>query len=271
MRRVTANVYVETNSRGCNFSWVVTQEGVVVIDTPLVPSDAVKWREDITSYGPIRYVINSEPHMDHFSGNRFLGGTIISHEGTRESILKASLEQLQEMLKRIAPESPLPPKDFIFRPPDITFSQSLNLYLGKHTFKLINMPGHTPYQLVIYVPEEKVLFTSDNVVYRVQPYLHQALPYAWLDTLEQMQQFEAEIFVPGHGNVCDRNCLQEMSTVIQTWINAINKALDEDLTLEEAQKHISMIDRFPYLDQNPRTKVVENMNITHLYDVLKKK
>ena len=64
---------MSTGSNG--FAWVVTREGVVVIDTPLVPSDAIKWCQEITKFGPIRYVINTEPHMDHFSGNYFLGGT----------------------------------------------------------------------------------------------------------------------------------------------------------------------------------------------------
>jgi cyclase len=271
MQKIATNVYTEISSRGCNFSWVVTKDGVVVIDTPPVPSDAVKWREEISQYGPIRYVINTEPHMDHFSGNRFLGGTVIGHDGVREAIIQAPLEQLKDMIKRFAPESPPPAKDFRFRPPDITFSQNLTLYLGDHTFKLMNMPGHTPFQAVIYVPEERVAFTSDNVVYRVGPYLHQSLPSAWLDTLQKMQQLEADVFVPGHGNVCGKSGLKDMSTLIQTWIDTVQKALDAGITLEEAKKQITMVGRFSLLTRDARTEMIEGMNITRLYEVLQKK
>lgn len=271
MQKIASNVYTEINSRGCNFSWVVTSEGVVVIDTPPVPSDAIKWRDEISKYGPIRYVINTEPHMDHFSGDRFLGGTVIAHDGVRETILKAPLEQLQDMIKRFSPESPPLDKDFHFRLPDITFSHKLTFYMGTHTFKLINMPGHSPFQSVVFVPEEKVVFTSDNMVYRVHPYLHQSLPYEWLDSLKQMQQLEADVFVPGHGNVCDRSGLDEMIALIQAWIDAVKKALDEGMTLEEAKKQITMVGRFPYLTRDARTEMIEGMSITRLYEVLRKK
>ncbi len=271
MQQIAPNVYCEIGSRGCNFSWVVTREGVVIIDTPPVPSDAVKWREEISKFGPIRYVINTEPHMDHFAGNAFLGGTVVGHDGVRNAILQGSLEELREMVKRFAPESPPPAKDFHLRPPDITFSQNLTLNLGEHTFELINMPGHTPYQAVVYVPEEKVVCTSDNVVYRHESYLHQSLPFAWLETLQKMQQFEADVFVPGHGNVCDKSGLKDMSALIQAWIDTVQKAVDAGLTLEEAKKQVTMVGRFPYLTREARTEIIEGMNITRLYEVLRKK
>ena len=271
MRKIAPNVYTEISSRGCNFSWVVTKEGVVIIDTPPVPSDAVKWREEISKYGPIRYVINTEPHMDHFAGNAFLGGTVIGHDGVREAISKAPLEQLQDMIKRFAPESPPPARDFRFRLPDITFSQNLTLHLGEHTLKLINMPGHTPFQAMVYVPEEKVVFTSDNVVYKVAPYLHQSVPFSWLDSLQKMQEMEADVFVPGHGNVCDKSGLKDMSTLIQSWIDTVQKALDAGMNLEQAKKQVTMVGRFPYLTRDARTEMIEGMNITRLYEVLRKK
>ena len=271
MRKIAPNVYTEISGRGCNFSWVVTKEGVVIIDTPTVPSDAIKWHDEISKSGPIRYVINTEPHMDHFAGNSFMGGTLIAHDGVREAILKAPMEQLQDMIKRFAPESPPPEKDFRFRPPDITYSQSLTLYLGEHTFKLIHMPGHTPFQSVVFVPEERVVFTSDNVVHRVHPYLHQSLPHDWLKTLKKMQEFEADVFVPGHGDITDKNGLKEMNTLIQAWIDAAQKAIDEGIPLEEAKKKITMVGHFPYLTRDARTEMIEGMSITRLYEVLQKK
>lgn len=271
MRKIAPNVYTEISGRGCNFSWVVTKEGVVIIDTAPVPSDAVKWREEISKHGPIRYIINTEPHMDHFGGNGFLGGTLIAHDGVREPILNASLEQLQDMVKRFAPESPPIAKDFRFRPPDVTYSQSLTLHLGSHTIKLINMPGHTPFQSVVYVPEERVVFTSDNVVHHVHPYLHQSVPYAWLETLQQIQKLDADVFVPGHGDVTDKNGVKEMSALVQAWIDAVKKAIDQGMTLEEAKKKITMVGRFPWLTRDARTEMIEGMSITRLYEVLQKK
>ena len=79
MEKISDNVYVETGFDGCNVGFVVTEGGVVMIDTPQIPSDAMDWREVIKKHGPVRYLINTEPHIDHFTGNTFFEGTIIGH------------------------------------------------------------------------------------------------------------------------------------------------------------------------------------------------
>ncbi|HZW00334.1 MAG TPA: MBL fold metallo-hydrolase, partial [Candidatus Deferrimicrobium sp.] len=69
MEQVTANVCTNTRLRGCNPSYVVTSDGVVVIDTPQLPTKAVAMRQEAESHGPIRYLINTEQHVDHIFGN----------------------------------------------------------------------------------------------------------------------------------------------------------------------------------------------------------
>jgi cyclase len=64
MQSVTSNVFTDTTLRGCNPSFVVTRDGVVVIDTPQLPTRAVAMRKEAESHGPIRYLINTEHHVD---------------------------------------------------------------------------------------------------------------------------------------------------------------------------------------------------------------
>ena len=66
---VTPNIYTTTKLRGCNPSFVTTSDGVVVIDTPQLPTRAVAMRAEAESHGPIRYLINTEHHVDHIFGN----------------------------------------------------------------------------------------------------------------------------------------------------------------------------------------------------------
>ena len=271
MQKISDNVYAETGFRGCNTGFVVTREGVVMIDTPQMPADAVKWRAEINKHGEVRYLINTEPHNDHFTGNCFFGGTVVAHEGTREAILAASLEQLKENLKRTDPDSLRYMEGFRYRPPTITLSQRLTIYLGDHTFHLINLPGHTPYQVVIYIPEERVVFTADNVYYKVQAFLRQALPYEWLDSLKRIQELDADVLVPGHGSICDLSYIPEMSAFIQDWIDVVTDAIDKGMSLEEAQDKISLLDRYPMdAGAEPMAKQVQIMNVARLYEVLKK-
>jgi len=270
MQKVTDNIYVETEFMGCNTGFVVTNDGVVVVDTPHMPVDAMRWRDEVAKHGPVRYLINTEPHDDHFTGNWFFKGTVISHEGVREAILAASLEQLKEQLKRMSPDSLPLLEGFNYRPPTITFSQRLTLYLGDHTFHLITLPGHTPYEVAVYIPEERVLFTSDNIFHKLQPYLRQAVPYEWLDSLERLQEMDADILIPGHGSVCDRSYIPEMRDSIQVWIDAVSAAIDKGMSLEEAQEKINLLDRYPMGADERREREKQRVNIARLYEVLKK-
>lgn len=271
MEKITPNVFAETQFRGCNPGFVVTKDGVVMIDTPMIPRDAIEWRNEIAKHGPVRYLINTEPHGDHFTGNYFFDGTVVAHEGTREAIMAASVEQLKERLKQMAPDSIPLLDNFSYRPPTITLSQRLTLYVGDHSFQLIHLPGHTPYQVAVYIPEEKVIFTSDNVVYKVQGYLSQSLPYEWLDSLKQLQALEADILVPGHGSICDPRYIPEMSAFIQAWIDEVTAAINHGMTLEEAQERVSLLERYP---MSPGTESMgpdlQKMNVARLYQVLKK-
>jgi len=270
MEKITDNVYAETGFRGCNPGFVVTREGVVMIDTPQMPADAIKWRDEIAKYGPIRYLINTEPHGDHFAGNYFFEGTVVAHEGTREAILAASVEQLKERIQQTAPDSLALVKDYSYRPPTVTLTQRLTLYVGDHTFQLISIPGHSPYQVAVYIPEERVVFTSDNVFYKVQAWLHQALPYEWLDSLKLLQELEADVLVPGHGRLCDRSYIPEMSAFIQDWIDVVAEAVKQGMSLEEAQDTISLLDRYPMeAGSEPMGPQVQRMNVARLYEVLK--
>ncbi len=271
MQKITKNVYAETGFRGCNPGFVVTSEGVVMIDTPQMPTDAIKWRDEIAKFGPVRYLINTEPHGDHFTGNFFFGGTVVAHEGTRDAILAASVEQLKERFKQMEPQSLPLLEGYNYRPPTVTFSQRMTLYVGQHTFQLINFPGHTPYQIAVVIPEERVMFTSDNVFGRVQAWLQQALPYEWLESLKRMQQLDADILVPGHGSICRRSYLSEMSAFIQAWIDAVSKAIKQGMSLEEAQEKVSLLDRYPVeTGSEPMAQMIQRMNVARLYEVLKK-
>jgi cyclase len=268
MQKIASNVYVETGNLGCNTGFVVTREGVVMVDTPYIPAQAKKWRDEIARYGPIRYVIDGEPHPDHISGNCWFGGTLIAHEGTRQAIIAAKTETLENMIKEKAPDQlPLDP-DFKYRIPDITLSQRMTLYLGNHTFQLINLPGHTPYQVAVYVPEERIVFTSDNVL-RGMPLLHDALPYGWLDSLKQLQQLDVDRIIPGHGDICDKRYLQEMSSIIQFWIRSVEVAIKRGWSLEETLAKVTMADKYPEITLNPSMDGKRRRSIQHLYEVLK--
>jgi cyclase len=268
MKQITKHIYVENVISLCNSSIVVTKDGVVVIDTPMVPANAKIWAKTAAEFGPIRYVINTEPHGDHISGNCYFGGTLIGHEGTREAILASKVDDIKGMLQMWSPGVPLD-KDFRYRPSDITLSERLTFYLGDHTFHLINMPGHSPFQVSVHVPEERIIFTSDNIS-RGMPFFRQALPDKWLKTLKNLEKYDVDYVVPGHGDVGDKGVFGEMYKTVSIWIDAVKEAIAKGMTLEETQKKVTMVKQFPNIPGDERTAGIISMNVARLYEVYKK-
>jgi len=270
MQQVSANVYVETGFRGCNPGFVVTRDGIVMIDSPQKPSDCVKWQEEMKAKGEVRYLINTEPHGDHYTGNYFFAGTVIAQKGTRDVIASMRPEDIVERVKAIDPDG-LPSMDgYQLKIPSITFSECLNLYLGDHTFELIHLPGHTASETAIHIPQERLVFTGDNVFYRVQLFFHDAYPREWLESLKKLEELDVDIIVPGHGEVCNKSYLSEQAAFMEEWIAAVRDAVKQGLSKEEAQGKISFLDRYPMgpgLDS--MGPMLHQMNISRLYDLIK--
>jgi len=265
MEKISNNVYVQIGTRSCNHSFVATSEGPVMIDTPMVYDDVQKWKAEMAKFGMVKYIINGEPHADHVSGNFFFEAPIVAHEGTRKLILESKPEQYAETLKQFDPTGTTP-AGYYYRPPVITFSERLTLYVGSHTFQLLHTPGHTPFQVSVYVPEEKVLFTSDNVTFGVPPFLHQAVPFDWIASLQQLKKLDVAKIVPGHGKVCDRDHLDIMIGILQGAIDVVKSAIKKGMTLEEAQKNLNLFESFP---RNERTAMIQNIGMTRLYELFK--
>jgi cyclase len=268
MKKISDGVYFEDGFRGCNTSFVVTSEGVVLIDTPMVPEDAKRWRSEIAKYGQIRFVINTEPHPDHASGNCWFEGTVVGHEGTRQALLSADVEELKNMLCGPVPGSFSLNPDFCYRFPSIVFSENLTLYVGTHTFHLFKMPGHTASQTAVYVPEEKVVFTGDNVVQRMPIFLN-SLPYEWLASLKRLNLLDVNAIVPGHGNVCDKTYLPQMTEAVRYCLDSVKSAIDKGLSFQEILEKVTFADRYP-ATANKQADEVRRKSVTCLYEVLKK-
>jgi cyclase len=271
VQKVTENVYVKIGKGSCNTSFVVTSDGVVAIDTPVSPAETRDWVKEITRHGPLRYVINGEAHPDHIAGNCYMGGTLIAHEGAREAILKTDVNSIKQMQQRMATGGPAQDSgDFRLRAPDITFSERLIIYLGKHTFHLFALPGHSPNQVYVYVPEERVIFTSDNVVTTGKPFFFEALPDKWIKGLQFIDTLDFDKIVPGHGEVADKSYIKEMIKTIHFWIDPVKDAIKKGLTLEETQKKIATMQEFAETIKSLTMPGMVNNSVAGIYKYYKK-
>jgi cyclase len=270
MQQLTSNVFVDTQVKGCNFGFVTTSDGIVMIDSPHKPTDAMKLKAEIAKRDQLRYIINTEPHGDHWTGNAYFQVPVIAHQGVRARILATDMPQHLARVASFSPDEPKLLEGYTPNVPVLTFQDSMTLHVGDHTFQMIHMPGHTLYQAAILIKEEGVVFTSDNIFYKVQTFIQEANPEQWLEALEALRRLDEEVFVPGHGAVCDKSYLDEQGDYILEWKAYVQKAIDQGMAKEDAiEKLTAMTERYPMdvgLDgQAPR---VMRMNVANLYDYL---
>lgn len=208
--------------------------------------------------------------MDHITGNYFFNTTIIAQEKTRKAILDLNNTQIQQRTAEIDPQGLQLIKEYFINVPTITFSKHLNLYLGSHTLHLMHLPGHTTGETAVFIPEERLIFSGDNVFYKLQAFLHQADPFDWLESLKRLGELDADYIVPGHGEVCNKGYLKEQAEFIQDWIETVRKAIKSGWTKEEALARISLLDRYPMLPGEPdwMGPELQRWNISRLYDLL---
>ena len=270
MRRITDNMFVETQVRGCNHGFVTTSDGIVMIDSPQKPSDAMRLKAELEKRGRLRYIINTEPHGDHWTGNAFFDAPVVAHEGVRTRMLATDMKEHAARVAAMGPEEPELLEGYEANAPVITFRDGMTLHVGDHTFQMIHMPGHTLYQAAILVKGEGVVFTSDNVFHKVHTWLQEADPDLWLAALESLRTLDEEIFVPGHGDLCSKDYLDEQGSFVLEWKEYVKDAIDRGMTKDEAVAGLTkMTSRYPMdVEQEGMAPGVMRRNVANLYDYL---
>ena len=284
MKQLTKNVFTETEIRGCNPSIVFTSEGSVFIDTAQWVTTLLEMRKFALERGPIKYLINTESHIDHIFGNHWFAGEcpVIGHENLAKTFWKIpdafqmdTYDYSLDVIKRQDPEGlkDMPSKEeYIINPPQITFSDRMTIKLGDHTFELYYAPGHCDCQTIVYVPEERVAFVGDTIFKDCQIWLHSILPDELFKTLNFLDTLDIDYIVPGHGPVCDKSAIYENKQLLYDWFSAVSAGIAKGWSKEECVERINFADRCPVdIGQADAMDYIQTHNVMVAYDYLQGK
>jgi cyclase len=280
VQRVTPHVFTSTEIRGCNPSYVVTSAGVVVIDTPQLPTKAVAMRRQAEEHGPIRYVVNTEHHVDHIFGNYWFkgAGEVVHHRGVADNFMVPTpdLDPFAYALEAIPTDDPdaagiVPDRDTYYEDPnagDLVFTGDLEMKVGDTTFHLIHTPGHTPGQVAVYVPEQRVVFTGDTVFSECQTWLMTSDIDQWIGALDVISSLDVDAVVPGHGPVTTPAYLATQRSVLLAWTSAVADAVAQGWSREETIARVDFRDRFGPVDvgQGYMMDHIQTLNAASLWD-----
>lgn len=250
-----------------NAGFVVTASGVVVIDalgSPQLARDLMAEVRRVTGK-TVTHVIVTHYHADHVYGLQEFqraGARIIAHRGALDYL---NSEQAQARL--VASRTELAPWiDAHTRlvPADEWVDARRELVIGGVRLVLLPVgPAHTPEDLVVYLPAEKVLFTGDIVFRGRLPFVGQAQSGEWIKALSTLLAFNASVIVPGHGPVSrDARADMELTRDYLSYLRGtMGKAAREMEPFDEAYARTDW-SRF---EQLPLFRAANRMNAYNTY------
>ena len=201
--QLSENAYAYTAEGDPNTGIIIGDDAVLVADaqaTPVMAQDVIRRIREITDK-PIRYVL-----LTHYHAVRVLGASaykadhIIASQDTRGLIVERGEQDMKSEIERF-------PR--LFRSvesvpgltwPTLTFKGEMTLWLGKLEVKIMQLGrGHTKGDTVLWLPQQRVLFSGDLVEFGATPYAGDAYFEDWPHTLQAIAALKPTKLVPGRG------------------------------------------------------------------------
>jgi cyclase len=262
-----------------NAAVILTNDGVVVVDSHSKPSAAHALYKEIqgVTRQPIRKVINTHFHWDHWQGNQVYAEAspdleIITSERTKENLTRpdagnGGISGIEKQLTTL-PKEIEKLKDDILKATDAeqkarmeanlqqaeayleelkhlkptfptrTVAQSRTLQEGGRDIELLLLGrGHTDGDLYIYLPQEKIVATGDALI-DWMPFLNDGFPEDWVQTLTALEKFDFEHIIPGHGDVRPKEHLTFFRGYLADLIAAVKQAAADGASLDEMKQKL---------------------------------
>jgi len=233
-------------SRAGNAGFIITEQGVVVVDTTNSPFHARELLYEIRqrTEAPVRYAINTASDGDRMLGNEVftdLQAAILSTPGT-----VAEMRQYQRDLRRRLNgedgwrlESRM--RGFHITLPNQTFSNQMTLKLGGQEVKLLgnlSPSGSTDGDAAVYLPAAKVLFLGELYENGFFPRIGTRDIRRWIETLRAVENWEVEVYVPAHGAPGGKKELAEFRSFLEWVVREVSTRVKEGKSLDQIKKEI---------------------------------
>ncbi|MFQ5610774.1 MAG: MBL fold metallo-hydrolase [Anaerolineae bacterium] len=250
MEEIAPGVFVESNFSGANVGCVLTDEGAIVVDTPMIPEEGKAWARQVAELTDrVLYVFNTDHHRAHILGNQYFEAPILAHEAAWKEMASYKdtfIERTKNMFKK-RPEIQKQFKETVIIKPQLTFTGRLTIKKGGRELLFLHLGGHTPATSGLFLPDERILFSGDLVVVDEHPALGQCNSKEWLNQLQWLRRQKFSMIVPGHGALCNVEATYPVSDYIRTMRAKVRGQYKAGRTKAEAAVIISqMIDFFPY-------------------------
>jgi cyclase len=259
----------------CNTAIIESDDGVVVVDTHSKPSAARVIVQELRALTakPVRYVVNTHFHWDHWHGNEvypaaYPNAEIITNQITREAMVKKGLKRIQDHVRQMPAEitrlraelaaatSPdqrakltadlrlaeaYQAEVGALKPalPTMAFERTMTLYRRDREIQLLYLGrAHTEGDVFVYLPKEKVVITGDAVI-GWTPFMGDGYPEDWVGTLDRLAELDFTHLVMGHGEPAGRDWLKTFRAYVHDMVEAVREEAARGATLDEVKSRVT--------------------------------
>jgi len=247
IKKINDGIYVYVGKEfNSNCGIILTQEGVVLIDSGHNPTDSRAILDAVKKLTPlpVRYLIDTEPHGDHTTGHFVFSpaAIVIAHEGATESMKAAySLERNQKLMAQ-SPEMRAAFEGYRMITPHVEYRQKMTLNVGERTFELMYLKGvHSEADTAVWLPKERVLFSASAVVVNQYNILR---PFVTIPDIlaaaKMMKGLNPEFVIPGHGTPGTVKIFEDSERYYALLLERVGKMAREGKSLDEIKKELRM-------------------------------
>ncbi len=222
-----------------NVGVVVGDEGVLVVDTRASHVEADEVADELRALTPLplRWVVNTHWHWDHTFGNaRFPEAEIWGHELCRVTMLERG-DSMKADARAWLPDRSDEVDEVVVTPPDSVFVDVETIDLGSRAVTLAyHGLAHTDADITISVDGAGVVFVGDLLEEGSPPLFDDGYPLDWPGTLTSVLAGGESVFVPGHGDVIDREAARGQLGEIESVAELARRCVYEGLSVEEGSR-----------------------------------
>ena len=278
--RLADNVYMAFGFAASNVYMIVGDDGLVIIDTTETTAAAANILAEFRKVTdlPVNTIILTHSHRDHVSGASVFAEdntpeVITSDKGSEDPLIEdtphpRATKAMQARTKRQFGIGLSYPDEIIgigvgpgdrplqgmgagmMAPTRLISEERTAVSLSGIDLELVMAPGETPDHMVVWYPQEKILFSGDNF-YRSFPNLYAIRGTAyrdfdtWADTMDLLMEFNAEVLGPGHtkplfGADIIRDTLTDYRDAIRHVVDRTREGMDAGMTIDELAHSVSL-------------------------------
>ena len=252
--KVVDGVWAAQPDKGANVGWFLLGDGVVAVDAG---ADAANGAEilkaiaETTGGKPVRTLILTHAHADHSGGARAFaaaGARVVCQEGVAGQILAFVTQATSDANDPMYGKSSL-------RPVVESISERAISVDGLHNVQVYFLgAAHTKGDLVVYLANDKVLFSGDIALNGRMPFLQSpdVDPAGWEKALLTLSKVPAEKLVPGHGDIGSKegiaDSLAYLHAVNQLARKFVDNAMRDDMMDAQIRAPENEVKNIPVTD-----------------------